>query len=470
LSVKKKTPKKQLERLSYTRQTMTRAIAAALLKEHGNFSAAARAIVRHCVNTDSKPASVNSVRQWLTLAMAGEIARTKRIYEPENATKVNRILELLDRANIDVDSIGSIDKVKLKAWGVHAKVKERDRKTGKVIGEKIVKDGLYSTNLVLTPSWDAGPQWPLTQPAAPVSVKTTVRARPQRSTKTIVVLSDFQVGFLRDIYDLNKLTPMHDLRAIDVALQIVADVQPDQLGYVGDFLDLSEMSRWLQVEEFFRTTQPAVQAGYEILERFEAAAGPRADREPTMFVAGNHERRLREYLQKHARAAYGLRPALEAPGLTPPDEGNTIGWLLNFKKLGIEYCGEYPGGEWWITDRCVVRHNPLGPDSYSGVTVIAGHSHRVRRETFSRRKRDGLHKYDTVEIGCLCRLDKYGDHKSLMPTRVPSDRAFAKDWAHGFAVVSVADDGTFSVELPDYASPSRAIFRGKEYTTAVDAP
>ena len=134
----------------------------------------------------------------------------------------------------------------------------------------------------------------------------------------------------------------------------------------------------------------------------------------------------------------------------------------------MEYVGEYPGGEWWITPDLVVRHNPAGKDAYAG-SVIAGHTHAIRRSTFSRRTPSGPQHSTIYEIGCLCRLDKYSDRKSLMATSVPSDRGFVKDWAHGFAVVSVAPDGSHSVEIVEYVGPGRAIFRGKEYTSELKA-
>lgn len=311
---------------------------------------------------------------------------------------------------------------------------------------------------MLSPKWAEGPSWPVIEPAKPVIVKNPTRPATGQGNglKTVVVLSDLQIGFLRDIEDATNLVPMHDPAAIDVALQIVADLAPQQLVYVGDFLDLPEMSRYLQLEEFWRTTQPAIDAGYKILAQFEAAAGP--NRLPTQFISGNHDRRLREYTLKNARAAFNLRPAQETPESWPD---LSVPRLLRFSELGIAYVGEYPGGEFWITPRLVVRHNPQSKDAYDA-SVIAGHSHHIRRETFTRRGPGGPIASTLYEIGCLASLENYGDKRSLMATRVPSDRAFAKNWAHGFAVVYVDEDGTFTVDQVEINN-GKALYRGKRY-------
>ena len=241
----------------------------------------------------------------------------------------------------------------------------------------------------------------------------------------------------------------------------MADLQPDQIGYVGDFLDLPEMSRYLQNEEFWRTTQPSIDEGYKILAQFEAAAGP--DRERTIFIAGNHERRLQESVLQNItgpRSIFGRLLRLLRPGPT-----SVAPHLLRFEELGIEYMGEYPGGEWYITPELVVRHNPESRTAYAA-SVIAGHSHHVKRETYSLRTPQGPMHQTLWEIGCLASLDNYASRGSLVSTRVPSNRGFVKDWAHSFAVVTVTPELDHAVELVEYIGRGQAIFRGKRYVAS----
>jgi hypothetical protein len=435
---------------------MTTAIAQELIARHGDGMAAARAIQSQCRDrTGRKIPSINAVYIWLNRAAKAETS-SKSILDPVDTAKLNQIKNALDEANIPIESIGKIEHVRVRSGFHEGLTKGPD-------GEPVVTH-LRSkhVSMMLSPKWAEGPEWPLIQPAKPVLVKNPVRKSAGFSNaRTIVVISDVQVGFLRDIEDSSHLVPMHDRRALDVALQIVADLQPSQLGYVGDFLDLPEMSRWLQVEEFWRTTQPAIDEGYKILAQFEAAAGP--GRSPTKFVAGNHDRRLREYVLKNARAAFHIRPAQADPKDWPD---LSISRLLRFDDLGIEYVGEYPGGEWWIAPKLVVRHNPEGKHAYAA-SVIAGHTHHVRRETTSRRTPSGPGTQTTYEIGCLCSLENYGDKSSLMATRVPGNRGFTKDWAQGFAVVTVAEEGSFSVEQVEIAD-GRSIFRGRPYASTLE--
>jgi hypothetical protein len=433
---------------TYRQYDITPEIANSLISQYGTVQEAAQAIVGRCIGNNGKESPAwRTVRSWIQMARDGKMPPT--VYAQAHEDKLNRIAELLERANVPIDAIGRIDSVKLKAWGVHAK----DPETG-----KIVTEGLHSTAITLSPKWEEGPSWPVMQPAKPTIIKFPQYEAAPRIGRTVVVVPDVQCGFYRSLDDPSQLIPIHDRNAIDCALQIVADLQPDQLIHVGDFLDLPEMSRWLQHEEFWRTTQPSIDEGHRILAEFEAAAGPRERREQTAFIAGNHDRRLREYALKNARAAFNLRPAMSTPDDWPD---LTVPHLLRFGDLDIEYCGEYPGSEYWITPRLVVRHNPENRNAYEG-SVIAGHTHRIRREAFSRRTPSGAQHHTLYEIGCLCRIDDYADKRSLMRTSVPSDRGFIANWTQGLCVVHVDDDENFCVDQIEIHH-GRALYRGRVY-------
>jgi len=443
----------------YTRSSMTRVVAEQLLERHGSPLKAAQAIHPECKRADGSNPTVDAVRKWIAEAARGEsIADRPKIVQPVDADRVNQILNVLDEANIPVESIGSIKHVKIRS-GYHEVV------TKGADGEPVItRSSSKNTALLLSPKWEDGPAWPVVQPAKAVHVPPTVVKKRTSDLRTVVVVPDTQIGFLRDVFDESKRVPIHDPVAIDVALQIVSDLQPNQIGYIGDFLDLPEMSRWLQVPEFWRTTQPAIDEGHKILSQFEAAAGPRERRDPTMFIAGNHDRRLAEYAVKNAMAAYGLRPANEPPESWPAQH---IARLLRFEELGIEYVGEYPGGEWWITPDLVARHNPEGRDAYAA-SVIAGHTHRIREETFTHRTQGGLIEYTLYEIGCLASRENYPDKRSLMATRVPSNRGFIKHWAFGLTVVQIDGDGqhdvhTIRIKLKPDGSGLKAMYAGKTY-------
>ena len=301
------------------------------------------------------------------------------------------------------------------------------------------------------------PKFQHVQQAAPTIIKFEKRRPRTAGIKTAIVLPDVQIGYLRHIDDVNQMDPMHDEIAMDVALQIVADNQPDKIVHIGDLLDLSEMSRWMQHEEFWRTTQPAIDRAHRFLAETEAAGGD--GREQTEFVAGNHEKRLREYLAKNARAAYGLRKANSPLAEEPPF---TIPWFLRFDELNIKYAGEWPASEVWLTDDLVVRHDPVGKYDYEA-SVISGHDHQLKRDTFSRRGRYGNRQYTNYSAGCLCRVDDRLDLHSLMRTNVPSDKGFVKDWAQGLVIVTIDErDGTHHAEQVEIRK-GKALYRGRSY-------
>ncbi len=411
------------------------------VEEYSTPSAAAKALHTRCYLDEKTPAKISTVRDWILKGLATEI--------PEDSSRINALL-----GRVGIPQGYTPSSVRASVWNVHS----ADKETGDIE----IRD-CEALSVVARPQQVREERWPIIQPAPPTVYKELPQIPKPKGCHTFVVLPDPQIGFLRDINDPQKLLPMHDEDAIDCALTLVSYIQPDRLIWLGDFLDLSEMSRWLQHEEFWRTTQPAIDEGHRILSKFEAAMGPLQHREPTVFIAGNHDRRLKEYVLKNARAALNIRRANDPDGT----EVYSIQSLLRFQELGIEYVGEYPGGEFWITDDLVVRHNPPNVSDYAA-SVIVGHTHRAKASLHTFRGKDRTIAKNMYEIGCLCSLDTVPDKSSLTRTRVPSDRGFVNGWSHAIAVVSVSEDFTrHSVELVQIID-GVAMFRGFEYGKAKD--
>src|SRR5205085_3130489 len=75
--------------------------------------------------------------------------------------------------------------------------------------------------------------------------------------KRAVILPDIQAGFRRD-WLTGKMVSMHDRQCLDLALQIIEDIQPHHVVYNGDNLDLAEQSlKFAKSPDFIRTTQAA---------------------------------------------------------------------------------------------------------------------------------------------------------------------------------------------------------------------
>ena len=133
----------------------------------------------------------------------------------------------------------AIDKVRF-ANGTYEAMHKDD--AGNAVVTTLRRSGV---NLVFTPSWDAGPAWPVVQPARPVVVRRKrspeITASRRDMWRRCVVLPDMQIGYWRNTDGI--LEPTHDEAAISIALQVIAAFDPDEVVMVGDNLDLPELSK-----------------------------------------------------------------------------------------------------------------------------------------------------------------------------------------------------------------------------------
>ena len=96
---------------------------------------------------------------------------------------------------------------------------------------------MSGASVILTPSWETGPAWPVVQPAPPQVIRPLKASKPSRAEKLAVILPDPQIGYRRDD-ETGELDPFHDEQAISLAMQVVRDLQPDKVVNIGDTLDL----------------------------------------------------------------------------------------------------------------------------------------------------------------------------------------------------------------------------------------
>ena len=371
-----------------------------------------------------------------------------------NVRKVNlgKIAELLERNGIDPADIGNVKRVNV--W--QGFYKDAD-------GEAHIVD---QCGVSLSPSWETGPKWPLVQPGPSVTVKlpkVTPLPKLGDGWLTCVVLPDIQAGFYLD--RTGTLHPTHDEAAVDVALQIVAVENPDLVVLVGDGADFPEMGRFRLSPAFQRTTQPTIDWLTTFCARLRAVA-PNAR---IVWIAGNHEERLPNYIIDNAVAAFGIRRGTktnEWPVLSFP-------YLCCFDEHGIEYLPGYPSSEHYINDRLKVIHgakvNSNGSTVHKyldteRVSTISGHIHRREVGHRTRRTRDGARTIMAASPGCLARTDG----------KVPSTKGGVdldgvpltshEDWQQGIAVVRYEEgDGRFiyhDVGIFD----GWAVWRDREFT------
>jgi len=253
--------------------------------------------------------------------------------------------------------------------------------------------------------------------------------RPYHST---LVIPDIHVGFYRDFYT-GEYTPFHDRGVLSVILSSVYNLQPDTIIFLGDNLDLPDWSdKFIRSPEFRNVTQPAIDEMGWWLAQFRSAAMS----SHIVYIEGNHENRMYKARQTNMIAAFDIRQANRVED--PP--ALTIPYLLDLKSMSIDWVGDYPDGEYWISNDLVAKHGDRARagsgDSAKAmlanhdVSVIFGHIHRMEFGIKTITTRKGVEVVRAVSPGCVCRID------GTVPGHVKS-----QNWSNGFAMVYSYKDG-----------------------------
>lgn len=299
-------------------------------------------------------------------------------------------------------------------------------------------------------------QFPTVQPVrvsrAMRKVEKSRYRRPQ-GVETTLIVPDSHFGFRKDMRT-NRLEPFHDMRALDVILQVAAELRPHNLVVIGDILDLPDWSlKFLSAPDFQQLTQPAVIAANWWLGTLRDVSPGSA----AYLLEGNHDKRLETAVLANMKAAYGLRPADELelpPSLSVPR-------LLALHKLGYTYSQAYPNGEHWITPELYCQHGSItrkGGGKTTGaaikdldVSVIFGHIHRLEQAMRTVFNQNDTRTIGAYSPGCICHIDG----------RVPGVKA-RQDWQQGFAVAHTSSGGDVSVQLYEIKN-GRALFGNRVY-------
>lgn len=364
---------------------------------------------------------------------------------------LGKIAELLKRNDIELDEIGAVKRVSL----YQSLTKNED-------GEAEIHDLL---GIQFSPAFEAGPQWPVVQQGPAVKLP-PVKAKPKPPTdyRTCVVLPDMQIGYFRN--KEGQLEPTHDEGAIDIAFSIIKDVKPDLIVMVGDNLDLPEFGKYRLSSAYALTTQASIDRATTLCAQIRSLA-PHAR---VVWLSGNHEERLVNYVIDNAKSAFALRK-----GNTPDSwPVLSVPYLCRFDEFGIEFVPGYPAGQFWINQRLRVIHgtkvrsNGSTAHAYLSTektSVLYGHIHRREWAERSRSDWDGPKTVMAASPGTLARCDgtvpstKGGLDLDGRPMTV------VEDWQQGLGVVTFEEgDGQFWYEQVPFHG-GEAFFRGKLYST-----
>ena len=368
-------------------------------------------------------------------------------------TGVTILERLLAENGISLNEVGSI---RLSSYQQGQKNAEGE--------SEVLNLGGAAVTLKVDSKLQDGPEWPVTQPAAPVTIKPININKVNRKLKRAVIWPDPQIGFRRDVRT-GELDPFHDRQAIEVALQITRDLNPDGLMNLGDFLDFPMFGRFAQEPGFQMTTQPTLDEAHSLLAEQKAVA---PNLEWHVLMEGNHDLRLQNFILQNAAAAFGIQRA-NLPESWPV---MSVQYLLRLEELGIEYVDGYPAGEYYINDRLKCEHgSKVGPRGKIAnkiatderVSVITGHNHRIETVYKTTPVKGGARVNLGMTLGCLCRID------GAVPSQKSGMDAHGRviktslDWQQAIGVVEYEEgDGPFSV-TPVLIHEGTAIYNGKLY-------
>jgi len=370
---------------------------------------------------------------------------------PQDKSKLlGKLVEMLERKNIDINEIGDVRKVKL----YQSLTKDAD-------GEAQIHD---LAAIQFSPKWETGPEWPVVKQGPAVKMPpVTAKAKKPTTFKTCVVVPDIQIGYYRGRD--GQLEPTHDEKAIQVCLKMIQDTQPEVIACVGDNLDFPEMGKYLTYPAYAQTTQASIDRATFFCAQMRAMA-PNAK---IIWLAGNHEERMPKYILVNAGVAYGLRKG-NIPESWPV---LSVPYLCRMDEFGVEYRPGYPAADFWVNEKLRIIHGDRVKSSGSTAhvylnqektSVIYGHIHRIETAFKTREDFDGPRTIMAASPGCLARIDG-----AIPSTRGGVDldgRPLTRyeNWQQGLGVVQYEDSGAhrFSYDvIPIY--DGWAMYNGKEY-------
>jgi len=365
------------------------------------------------------------------------------VYITDNVSdgKAPTLQTLLEKFNVSEEE-WKVTNFKVNQWDVSAK----EEVDGKIVWNTHTN---YQARASLVRKRPVKCDFPSVQGATVGDVKLNVKT-PKRNLNVDIVLPDAQVGFKRDIHS-GELTPLHDLKAIAIATEIIKEIKPNRIIMLGDMLDLPDWStHYVRSPEFYFTTQPSL----DWLASWIKELRPYC--KEMVYIEGNHEKRMIDSIVQNTIQAYGIKPANEPD--VPPIV--SVPYMLGLHKMGVEYIGNYPHGEFYINDNLVCIHgNKVGPKSGQSVmkmldspriSVIQGHVHRLEMGHKTVWSHGQPKIYQAVSLGTLARID------GVVPgggTRY--------NWQQGFGIVEY-DNDRFQIDSVGIYD-GKAIFKGKFY-------
>lgn len=181
--------------------------------------------------------------------------------------------------------------------------------------------------------------------------------------------------------------PVHDVRALKIALAFMKDFQPDTIILGGDMLDCRQVSHWTATSPGQTEGMKLFSDAKELRERLIQPCEKLADR--CVYIEGNHEDWLNQFVDKHP----ALEGIVEINNLLRLDNWTLIpqGGAYQLGKLTFIHGDQISGG---------VNAAANATNAYEA-SVRLGHFHTYQAATkTSAVKLDG---HTGVVVPCMCK-------------------------------------------------------------------
>lgn len=234
--------------------------------------------------------------------------------------------------------------------------------------------------------------------------------------------------------------PQHDERAIAVALQLIRDIKPTQVVFLGDVIAADSISRygkdtWAEAKLTFEQEAAITN---QVLDDFDKVFR-RIKVGRIIFLEGNHETRLVRFLLQNARQLGDI-------------DNFHIESQLRLDERGYEYVPEEQQpvkiSKFFVAHGYYLnQYHAAKTTRESHRNIFYGHTHDHQVHT------PGHFENDTpimaMSCGCLCKFRQ--DYLKGRPT----------NWIHGLTIINYNRHVFTPIFLP--IVKYRCIYNGKEY-------
>lgn len=284
--------------------------------------------------------------------------------------------------------------------------------------------------------------------AAPTIIRPSRRTKPTRDAELSLVFGDAQIGYRGE-------EEFHSERAMKMAQVAIRELMPDRIIFVGDMIDLPNMSRFEQRPDWAGSTQRSIDRYHSFLAETRANA-PNAE---IVNIEGNHELRMDKMIRKDAAEILHIRRANTERELAVL----TLRYLVRMDELEIQNISGYPNAAYWLNDNLKAVHGTNVAKGGSNAAkylreedtgTLYGHTHRVETAYRTIPTRDGQKTIVAASPGTLARTTGHvpGFRYSVDDQNRTVPRA--EDWQSGMLTVQ-------STQTAEHVTP--VVFHENEF-------